>query len=102
MRNLKDCQVLVTPTSYANHDPRLRAKLEAEVGEVVYNTMGKPLSPPELQELIPGCDALIAGLDTIDRAVIETADRLKVIVPGKRSLARSSIGRFRKAAPRRG
>ena len=79
MPNIKDCRVLVTPTSYASHDPTLRTELEAEVGEVVYNTTGKPHSSSELRELVLGCDGFIAGLDTIDRAVIEVADRLKVI-----------------------
>ena len=79
MPDLKDCRVLVTATSYALHDQNLRTKLEAEVGDVVYNTTGKPLSSSSLRKLIPGVDGYIAGLDTVDRAVIELADRLKVI-----------------------
>jgi D-3-phosphoglycerate dehydrogenase len=79
MPNLKDCRVLVTPTSYALHDQKLRTKLESEVGDVVYNTTGKPLSSSSLREIIPGIDGYIAGLDMIDRAVIEVAGRLKVI-----------------------
>jgi D-3-phosphoglycerate dehydrogenase len=79
MPNLKDCRVLVTATSYALHDQELRAKLESEVGDVVYNTTGKPLSSSSLREIIPGFDGYIAGLDMVDRAVIEVADRLKVI-----------------------
>jgi len=79
MPDLKVCRVLVTPTSYANHDPTLRTKLEAEVGEVVYNTTGKPLSSSQLQELVRGFDGFIAGVDAIDRAVIDAADRLRVI-----------------------
>lgn len=78
-KELKDLKILVTPTSYAKNDPTLRTKLEAEVGEVVYNTTGRPLSSDELVELIPGCDGYIAGLDSIDLAVIEAADRLRVI-----------------------
>lgn len=79
MSNLKECRILVTPTSYARDDPTLRTELEAQAGEVVYNTTGKPLSASKLLELIPGCDGYIAGLDAIDRDVIEAADRLKVI-----------------------
>ena len=33
-RVLKDCKVLVTPTSYGVNDPALRTQLEAEIGEV--------------------------------------------------------------------
>jgi D-3-phosphoglycerate dehydrogenase len=49
------------------------------VGAVIYNTTGKPLASPELVEKIRGVDGFIAGLDDIDRRVIESADRLKVI-----------------------
>jgi D-3-phosphoglycerate dehydrogenase len=71
--------VLVTPTSYGVNDPALRTQLVAEVGEVVYNTGGKPLSSTQLAEMIPGVDGYIAGLDTIDRDALAAADRLRVI-----------------------
>ena len=44
MKPLKECKVLVTPTSYGNQDPALKTFLEEQVGEVVYNPTGKPLS----------------------------------------------------------
>lgn len=78
-RDLKSCKVLVTPTSYAKNDPRLRIELEAAVGQVVYNPTTKPLSAAQLRELVPGCDGFIAGLDEIDASVIASGDRLKVI-----------------------
>lgn len=77
--HFKHYRVLVTPTSYGKIEPALKTQLEAEVGEVVYNTTGRPLSADELLTLIPEVDGYIAGLDTINRQVIETADRLKVI-----------------------
>jgi phosphoglycerate dehydrogenase-like enzyme len=46
---------------------------------VVYNPLGRPLTAAELSTLLPGCDGYIAGLDFIDRAALEHADRLKVI-----------------------
>jgi D-3-phosphoglycerate dehydrogenase len=49
------------------------------VGEVIYNTKGRPLSANELRELLPGCHGYIAGVDTIDRAALEAADQLRVI-----------------------
>jgi D-3-phosphoglycerate dehydrogenase len=79
MRDLRDCCVLVTPTSYGKNDPRLKSELEALVGQVVYNPTGKPLSSAELVRLLPGVDGFIAGLDSIDRAAIQAADHLKVI-----------------------
>lgn len=79
MNSLNTSRVLVTPTSYAKNDPKLRTELEAQVGEVVYNTAGHPLSAEELVPLISGIDGYIAGLDAITREVLEAADSLKVI-----------------------
>jgi len=79
MKNLKDCRVLVTPTSYGKNDPRLKSDLEALVGEVIYNPTGKPLISADLIRLLPGVDGYIAGLDGINRAALQASDRLKVI-----------------------
>jgi lactate dehydrogenase-like 2-hydroxyacid dehydrogenase len=77
--NLKECRLLVTPTSYGKNDPRLRTELEAQVGEVIYNPTGKPLTSAEVAELLPGIDGYIAGLDCIDAIALKAVDRLKVI-----------------------
>jgi D-3-phosphoglycerate dehydrogenase len=77
--DLKSMRVLVTPTSFAKHDPRLTQVLEETVGEVVYNPTSRPLTSAELRDLLPGCDGFIAGLDVIDRDALDTADHLKVI-----------------------
>jgi D-3-phosphoglycerate dehydrogenase len=77
--NLKECRLLVTPTSYGKNDPRLKTELEAQVREVIYNPTGKPLTSAEVAELIPGIDGYIAGLDGIDASALKAADRLKVI-----------------------
>jgi D-3-phosphoglycerate dehydrogenase len=77
--NLKECRLLVTPTSYGKNDPRLKTELEALVGEVIYNPTGKPLKSTEVAALIPGIDGYIAGLDEIDAFALSKADRLKVI-----------------------
>jgi D-3-phosphoglycerate dehydrogenase / 2-oxoglutarate reductase len=77
--NLKECRLLVTPTSYGKNDSRLKTELEAQVGKVVYNPTGKPLTSAEVAQLLPGIDGYIAGLDGIDADALKTADRLKVI-----------------------
>lgn len=77
--DFSDCRVLVTPTSFGKSDPNLCRELEAQVGEVVYNKSGKPLKAAELAMLIGGFDGYIAGLDEINAAVLQAADRLKVI-----------------------
>lgn len=77
--NLKDCRLLVTPTSYGKNDSRLKTDLENLVGEVIYNPTGKPLTSEEVARLLPGIDGYIAGLDVIDANALKTADKLKVI-----------------------
>ena len=77
--DLKECRLLVTPTSYGKNDSRLKTELEAQVGEVIYNPTGKPLTSAEVAKLLPGIDGYIAGLDGIDANALQTADRLKVI-----------------------
>ncbi len=77
--DLKNCRVLVTPTSYGKNDPSLRTELEKVVGEVIYNPTGKPLTSAEVAALLPGIDGYIAGLDEMDRPALQAADRLKVI-----------------------
>jgi D-3-phosphoglycerate dehydrogenase len=57
----------------------LRSELERQVGEVIYNPSGKPLSASDLLRLLPGVDGYIAGLDSITREALSSADRLKVI-----------------------
>ena len=76
---LKNSRVLVTPTSFGKNEVALRTTLEIEVGEVVYNQSGKPLTSSSLAAQISGFDGMIAGLDDIDRNALEAADRLKVI-----------------------
>jgi len=78
-QDLKSCRVLVTPTTFGMYDKRLRQELETTVGEVIYNQRGRRLASNELRELLPGCDGFIAGLDLVDGAALESADRLKVI-----------------------
>jgi D-3-phosphoglycerate dehydrogenase len=77
--DLKKAKLLVTPTSYGKNDPRLKSDLETQVSQVTYNPTGKPLKSSEVAALLPGVDGYIAGLDAIDRAALERADRLKVI-----------------------
>lgn len=77
--DLKNCVVLVTPTSYGKSDPRLKSELERQVGRVIYNPTGKPLTSAQVAALLPGVDGYIAGLDQVDAAALEAADRLKVI-----------------------
>lgn len=79
MKPLNECHILVTPTSYGQHDARLKIDLEAQVGRVTYNETGKPLCSAQLAALLPGVDGLIAGLDAIDGAALTAANSLRVV-----------------------
>ena len=79
MKALKECKVLVTPTSYGSQDPSLMTDLENLVGDVIFNTTGKPLRSDQLQELLVDVDGMIAGLDEIDASALDAAPNLKII-----------------------
>jgi len=79
MKPLKECKVLVTPTSYGSQNPALKTELEELVGEVVYNKTGKPLTSNQLKEMLSGVDGMIAGLDDLDQAALESASDLRII-----------------------
>lgn len=76
---LGKCRLLVTPTSFGRSDPSLKTTLEETVGEVRYNSTGRPLPAAELRALLPGVDGYIAGLDQIDASALDTAESLQVI-----------------------
>lgn len=70
--------VLVTPRSFGLDDPSLKAELERSVTTVRY--LPSPgMEPEELIPLVADVDGWIAGLDRIDRCVVQAARRLKVI-----------------------
>jgi phosphoglycerate dehydrogenase-like enzyme len=79
MSDLKSYRVLVTPTSYAKYDRALITTLEAQVGEVITNRLGRPLTSDEVREQLAGVHGYIAGLDVIDAAALAHADSLRVI-----------------------
>jgi D-3-phosphoglycerate dehydrogenase len=79
MKPLQECKVLVTATSYASQDESLKIDLESKVADVRYNTTGKPLTSLQLQEMLPGVDGMIAGLDEINDQALLAAKELKVV-----------------------
>lgn len=78
MKPLSQCHVLVTPTSFPQN-VALCAELESRVGRVTYNTTGKPLNSLQLRAILGDVNALLAGLDDIDEAALESAPHLKVV-----------------------
>jgi phosphoglycerate dehydrogenase-like enzyme len=79
MLDLKKCRILITPTSFTKNDPSLISFIKDQVGEVVFNLKGRPLTSDELIPLLENIDGFIAGMDEIDRNVILSAKQLKVI-----------------------
>jgi D-3-phosphoglycerate dehydrogenase len=49
------------------------------VGELAWNPLGRALTSRELQGFLRGVDAALLGNDVCDRAVFESAERLKVV-----------------------
>lgn len=78
-KKINECNVLVTPTSFARYDKNFAKKLESTVGNVEYNITGKPLKEDDLIPIIGRFDGMIAGLDEITEKVIDNAKNLKVI-----------------------
>jgi D-3-phosphoglycerate dehydrogenase len=79
IKPLNQCNILVTPTSFAKYNKDHIFMLENAVKKVTYNTTGKPLSEKDLIPLVAGIDGFIAGLDDITSGVIKAAGNLKVI-----------------------
>jgi D-3-phosphoglycerate dehydrogenase / 2-oxoglutarate reductase len=70
--------VLVTPRSFARGDEELRRELTSSVERVEWQQQGG-LEAAELRRLVADVDGWIAGVEGIDRSVIESAPRLRVI-----------------------
>ena len=71
-------RVLVASKSFGKADPATAAYLEERGIAVVWSDVSNP-GPEDLSRQIPGFDALIVGNNTVDRRVIDAADRLRII-----------------------
>lgn len=71
-------KVLIGPSSFAAIDRTPLNRLLASGFEVIGNPFGRKITKKELIDLLPGVNGLIAGLETLDREVMELSD-LKVI-----------------------
>lgn len=72
-------KLLVTPRSFGKNDPEVFKMLEEKGFEITTNPVGRILTEDEMRDYIRGYDAVILGVDTFSRKVIENADKLKVI-----------------------
>lgn len=77
--NLRGTKILVAPSSFAEVDPTPMRRLIENGCEVVTNPFKRKLSQEELLRLLAnGVEGLIAGLEPLDRTVLERSN-LKVI-----------------------
>jgi len=79
MNLLSSWKVLVTATSFGHYGPQMKEELASSVKEVIYNTLGRPLTEDELIEIIPEVDGCIAGLDEFSPSVFKVAKKLRVV-----------------------
>lgn len=77
-------RVLVTSNFFGDSDPRAHAILRETGAEIVYRN-DHPLTEDEIAGLIPGIDALIAGVEPITPRVMDQA-------PGLRQISRVGVG----------
>lgn len=71
-------KILIGPSSFATKNPAPKDKLRNSGFEVIDNPFGRKLTKAELMGILPGVIGLIAGLETIDREVLERSD-LRVV-----------------------
>lgn len=72
-------RVAIGPSSFAEEDPTPLRLLEAVGLEIVPNPYGRRLDEGEIIAHLAGIDGLIAGLEPLNRKVIESAPQLKAI-----------------------
>ncbi len=69
----------VSTSSFGNPDSSPIQKLKSQGVEVVMNPHGRRLTRSETIEFVKDLDGLVAGLETLDRQVLQSAPRLKAI-----------------------
>jgi D-3-phosphoglycerate dehydrogenase len=73
-------KILVTPTSLQpDKESKALDDLRAFSNDLVFNTLGRPLTEDELIPLLKDCDGYLAGLDFVTERVINSCNNLKVI-----------------------
>ncbi len=72
-------KVLVTPRSFGSSSPKPIEMLRDKGMEVVLNPYGRIMKEQEMTELIKDVDGIIIGVDPLNKEVLSSASRLKVI-----------------------
>lgn len=72
-------KILITPRGFAKYGLKQISQLEAMGYEVDYNNTGLAYDKNKFKELAKDADAIIVGVDIIDKDVIDNCPNLKVI-----------------------
>ncbi len=72
-------KVLITPRGFANYGLDQVKYMESKGLSVHYNSTGKAYTKEEFHKLASDADAIIVGVDIIDRELIDKCPNLKVI-----------------------
>jgi len=67
-------RILIGPSSFGVVDAAPLQRLRDAGFDVLQNPFGRKLSTQELMELLPGVIGLVAGLESLDRAVLEQSE----------------------------
>lgn len=72
-------RILVTPRSFGKEDPRPLELLRERGFEIIRNKSGRIMTELEMAEACADVDAIIVGIDPVNKYVIDEARNLKVI-----------------------
>lgn len=72
-------KVLITPRGFASYGLDQVEKMRKAGLEVHYNDTGLAYTPEEFSELAKDADAIIVGVDKIDKTVIDQCPKLKAV-----------------------
>lgn len=72
-------KVAIGPSSFAKADPLPQTMLEEAGVEVIQNPFGRRLTEPEIIAHLAGVDGLVAGLEPLNRFVMQQSKQLKAI-----------------------
>lgn len=78
-RRTVNMKILVTPRSFAIHNPKPYQKLIQEGYEVIRNPYDRPMTQEEMEKNITEVVGVIIGVDPLNRAVLQKATNLKAI-----------------------
>lgn len=78
MKTTGNKKVLLGPSTFAVYDKTPKEKLEKAGYEIIDNPFGRKLTKNELLDLLPGVVGIVAGLEPLDKDVLQKSS-LKVI-----------------------